>query len=37
MGLIKNIRNKIKARAEPDYKKDNQVLRFILKMTNRYS
>ncbi len=30
MGLIKRIRNRIKARAEPDYKKDNQVLRYIL-------
>lgn len=30
MGWFRNMRNRIKARAEPDYKKDNQVLRYIL-------
>ena len=30
MGWFNSMRNKIKARAEPDYQKDNQVLRFIL-------
>lgn len=30
MGWFRNMRNRIKARAEPDYKKDNQVLKFII-------